>query len=196
MSHLLTQSALLAGLCLTTNACHHVTPSVPAKAPMTTLNACASALHDLAWGDFSAWHGLSDACTTDDAVAALGHYIGGDRAGNLGGSPTRYRIYPATRVSPHGVYVWDEGDHLVLVRLHDVQDVRPPLDQVGEPEAKDISRLTGFQTQWIYAARGLTLHVDDDTGAITSVYAYSPMALSAFRASWLSRIEIRRIPIQ
>jgi hypothetical protein len=89
--------------------------------------------------------------------------------------------------APHGIYVWDVNDRLVLIRIHDVTATRPALEQLGEPEARDVSKMPGFKTQWIYAVRGLTLHVDDDTGATAFLYAYPPMTLAEFRASWLSR---------
>jgi hypothetical protein len=154
---------------------------------MTTPHDCAAALRALAHGDYTQWHGLTDDCTTAEAVAAFGPQDGADRAGDLGGSPTRYRIYPATAAAPHGVYAWDVNDRLVLIRLHDVAAPRRPLAQLGEPEARDLSTLPGFKTQWIYAAGGLTLHIDDDTGATAFLYAYRPMMLAEFRAPGSAR---------
>ena len=161
---------------------------------MSTTYDCTVVLAALVRGDYTPWRGLTDACTTANAVAAFGHQEGPDRSGDLGGSPTRYRIYPATKAAPHGVYVWDVEDRIVLVRLHEVTAASPVRDQLGEPEARDRSQMPGFKTQWIYASRGLTLHIDDDTNEIAFLYAYRPMTLDAFRASWLSRVEIRRIP--
>jgi hypothetical protein len=184
----------IAGLCALQIRCTPGSQSDTAKDPMTTTHDCTLALRALASGDYAPWHGLTDDCTTAQAVAAFGHQDGADRTGELGGSPTRYRIYPPTAAAPHGVYVWDENDRIALVRLHEVAATRPIADQLGEPEARDVSKMPGFKTQWVYASRGLTLHVDDDTGAIAFVYAYRPMTVDAFRASWLSRVEIRRTP--
>jgi len=78
--------------------------------------------------------------------------------------------------------------------LHGVTATQPLPDQLGEPEARDSSKMPGFKTQWIYASRGLTLHIDDNSGNIAFVYAYRPMTVDEFRASWLSRVEIRRTP--
>jgi hypothetical protein len=162
---------------------------------MTTTNDCTASLRALAAGEYASWHGLIDHCTTAHAVAALGKPPGGaDQVGNLGGSPTRYRIYPGTLVAPHGIYVWDVDDRLVLVRIHEATLVRPILDQLGTPEAQEPSRMPGFKTQWIHASRGLTLHVDDDTGEVAFLYAYRPMTVDEFRNSWLSQVEIHRTP--
>jgi hypothetical protein len=57
-------------------------------------------LRALANGDYTKWHGLTDDCTTAEAVAAFGAQDGADRTGDLGGSPTRYWIYPATAAAP------------------------------------------------------------------------------------------------
>jgi hypothetical protein len=184
----------IVGLCTLQVGCPPGPLGDTAKDPMTTTNDCTAALRALASGDYAPWHGLTDDCTTAHAVAAFGHQEGTDRTGDLGGSPTRYRIYPATAAAPHGIYVWDVNDRIVLLRLHEVAATRPIRDQLGEPEARELSKMPGFKTQWVYASRGLTLHVDDDTGAIAFLYAYRPMTVNEFRASWLSRVEIRRTP--
>lgn len=68
----------------------------------------------------------------------------------------------------------------MLIRLHDVAAVRPALEQPGELEARDLSKIPGFKTQWIHAARGLTLH---NIGVIALLYTHRPMTLAEFRAS-------------
>jgi len=163
---------------------------------MTTTHDCTLALRALASGDYAPWHGLGDACTTTQALAALGQPQSGDLTGDVGGSPTRYRIYPGTAVVPDGIYVWDVDDRIMLIRLHAVAATRPISDQLGEPDARQPSNMPGFKTQWVYASRGLTFHVDDGTGDIAFVYAYRPMTTDEFRASWLSRVEIRRTPVR
>jgi hypothetical protein len=191
-------STVLAAIALfaSQTGCPPSTPLDAPKDPMTIARDCTTALRALAHGNFTLWRGLTDDCTTAAAVAALGPQNGADRTGDLGGSPTRYRIYPATTAAPHGVYVWDVNERIVLVRVHDAVAAKPALEQLGEPEARDLSKMPGFKTQWIYASRGLTLHVDDDTGVTSFLYAYQPMTLAEFRASWLSQVEIRRIPAQ
>lgn len=52
--------------------------------------------------------------------------------------------------------------------------------------------MPGFETMWIWASRGLTLHVDDKSGAIAWLDAYVPMTVDEFRASWMARVELHR----
>lgn len=159
----------------------------------STANPCVEPLKKLASGDFTIWHGLGTACSRVDVTKALGESKNDvDLYGNIGGSPTIYRIYPAVSASPHDAIVWYVEDLAVALRMHTVTPARPIEDQLGAPEAKDPSRMPGFKTMWIYASRGLTLHIDDGTGAIAWLYAYRQMTLEAFRTSWLSRVEIRR----
>jgi hypothetical protein len=162
-----------------------------AAAPAPT--SCIEPLRTLAHGDYTAWQGLGANCTRADVSAALGASQDDiDHYGNLGGTPTAYRIYPGTAVSPYGVYVWYVENKAVALAMHTITLLRPIEEQLGAPEAKGPSRMPGFKTQWIYASRGLTLHIDDDTGAVAWLYAYRPMTLDEFRASWLSRVEILR----
>jgi hypothetical protein len=180
--------------------CHRTAPASPEPA-MTDpdapqLTACAIALRGLAAGDYAAWHGLSDACTTADATAALGAHDGIDRTGFPGGSPTRYRVYPSSAGAPSGLHVYDVDDRIVLVIAGPAQPAHPLVDLLGEPDAKDPSQMPGFKTMWTWAARGLTLHVDDDSGEVAWLYAYAPMTLEAFRASWLPTVEIHRTPVR
>ena len=58
------------------------------------------------------------------------------------------------------------------------------------------SRMPGFKTMWIWASRGLTLHRDDSSGAVAWLYAYPPMTVDAFRASWLAKVEIHRTRVR
>lgn len=157
--------------------------------------SCRDALRGLAAGDYRAWHGLPDGCTTDDAAAALGPQERGDLVGNLGGSPARYRIHPASAGAPYGLYIYDVDDNVVLISTHDARPARPITEQLGEPEAREPSQMPGFKTQWIWASRGLTLHVDDVTGAVAWLYAYRPMTVDDFHRSWMSGVEIHRTPV-
>ena len=152
---------------------------------------CAVALRALATGDYGGWHGLTEACTTEDAAAALGQ--GSEyQTGFPGGSPTRYRVHPASVGAPHGLNVYDVDDRVVLVVTHDGVPARRLEAQLGPPEAKRPSRMPGFKTMWIWASRGLTLHVDDNSGNVAWLYAYAPMTVDAFLASWMANVEIHR----
>lgn len=158
-----------------------------------TATSCIEPLKKLASGDYTIWQGLGSACKRADVNTALGEsQSDADMYGNLGGSPTVYRIYPGVSASPHGAIVWYVEDIAVALQMHTVAPARPIEEQLGAPEAKDPSRMPGFKTMWIYASRGLTLHIDDGTGAIAWLYAYRQMTLDEFRSSWLSRVEIHR----
>lgn len=164
-------------------------PTAVAESP------CVVALRGLGAGDYTGWTGLTAACTTADAAAALG--AGGpDMSGSPGGSPTRYRVHPASAGAPYGLQVYDVQDRVVLVTTHDAVPARALLSQLGEPEAKVPSRMPGFKTMWIWASRGLTLHVDDKSGAVAWLYAYAPMTVDEFRASWMAKVEIHRTRVR
>lgn len=153
--------------------------------------ACATALRALATGDYGGWSGLAADCTTDDAEAALGAG-GADQTGFPGGSPTRYRTHPASAGAPFGLQVYDVDGRIVLVTTHDAVPAGKPEALLGPPEAKAPSRMPGFATMWIWASRGLTLHIDDRSGKVTWLYAYAPMTAEAFRASWMAKVEMHR----
>lgn len=132
--------------------------AAPLEVPMNdTDHDCSRALRALADGDYAGWPGLTDTCTT----AALGPAPGGDRSGDLGGSPTRYRVHAPSPGAPHGLYVYDVAERVVLVSTHGARPVRPLSGQLGEPDARLPSRMPGFKTIWLRAARGLALHLDD-----------------------------------
>lgn len=159
--------------------------------------SCVEPLRRLVQGDFALWRGLAGDCDRAAVARALGvSQNEEDLCGYPGGVPTGYRIYPATAAAPYGVFVWYEEDRAVALQIHSFTPERPVLEQLGEPEARELSRMPGFKTQWIYASRGLTLHIDDDTGAVAWLYGYRPMSLDAYRASWLFRVEILRHRIQ
>ena len=162
----------------------------PSIQPITS---CMESLRNLARGDYTMWHGLEPACTRADVSAAFGESKSDtDLYGNPGGAPTLYRAYPGVPASPYGAIVWYVGDMAVALQMHTVTPARPIEDQLGNPDAKDPSRMPGFKTMWIYASRGLTLHIDEGTGAIAWLYAYRQMTLAEFRSSWLSRVHILR----
>jgi hypothetical protein len=158
-----------------------------------TDKSCIEPLRRLAQGDYKAWQGFGSHCTQ----AQVGMALGGsgddvDHYGNLDGQPSKYYIYPDTAASPHGAVVWFEEGRAVALEMHTVTPRWPIDEQLGEPQAKDPSRMPGFKTQWIYASRGLTLHIDDDTGGVAWLFAYNPMTMETYRSSWLSRVEILR----
>jgi hypothetical protein len=156
---------------------------------------CVVALRELAAGEYDGWPGLTNACTTADAVAALGPG-GADMTGFSGGSPTRYRSHPKSAAAPYGLDVYDVQDRIVYVVAHDLVAKRPPEEMLGPPEHEQRSEMPGFKTMWIWASRGLTLHVDNDTGKVAWLYAYAPMTVDAFRSSWMAKVEIHRTRVR
>lgn len=156
---------------------------------------CVESLRRLVQGDFSAWYGLSTDCSRARVGEALGQSQDDiDLYSYLGGVSSRYRIYPGK--VPHSVYVWYEDDCAVALQTHSVTPVSPIEEQLDEPDVRERSRLPGAKTQWIYASRGLTLHVDTATGAIARLSAYHPMSLAEYRISWLYRVEALRHHIE
>ena len=155
--------------------------------------SCVESLQKLCEGELTGWHGFHSSCSRDDVTKALGAGKNEEPMyGNLGGSPAIYFQYSNITASPYEVTVWYIDGRAVALEMHTVTIQPPFAEQLGEPEAKDISRMPGFKTMWIYASRGLTLHVDDHTGKIAWLYAFHPMTLEEFRNSWLSKVEIRR----
>lgn len=158
--------------------------------------SCIEQLRRLILGDFFNWYGLPTRCSRTLMAEALGQsQWDTDLYAKIGGISTRYRIYLG-KVSPHGIYVWYEQDSAVALQTHSVTPICSITEQLGEPEAKEISRMLGLKMQWIYSSRGLTLHIDKQTGAIAWLNAYRPMALDEYRSSWLYRVEMLRQRIE
>lgn len=156
---------------------------------------CVTALRALAEGALDQWHGLADTCTRSHAERALGSPAA-ERAGNLGGSPTMFAEYPAHTGAPNGVTIWHVDERLVFVRIQGAVPSAPVQELLGEPEATMPSRMRRSLVQHVHASRGLTLHVHRATGEIAFLMGYAPMSLDAYRASWISQTELRRIPMQ
>src|SRR5579863_9721918 len=131
---------------------------------MTEPNRCTVSLQALASGSLADWTGLSPDCTRQTAQEAFGESgMTQDSVGSLNGSPTGYRAYPAAPAAPNGILVWFVEDQIVLIRIQ--EPTLPPLESLlGKPEATAVSQLHAIHTQWIYASRGLTAHVQNQTG--------------------------------
>ncbi|MHB8750765.1 MAG: hypothetical protein ACYDBJ_16445, partial [Aggregatilineales bacterium] len=108
-------------------------------------------------------------------------------------SPTGSGADPAAPAAPTGILVWFVEDLIVLIRIQEPK--LPPLESLlGKPETTALSQLHAFHTQWIYATRGLTAHVQNQTGKVAWLFAYRPMTAAAFLASWMSQVSMTRIP--
>ena len=150
------------------------------------------AIRALAAGEYERWHGVQpgmDAATVDEALGSASP----EQSGRLGGLPAVYRVYPATDGAPFGVQVWFEAERVAAFEIRE-PPLRVPLDeQLGEPEARAPSGLGGSYRQWVYAGRGLTVHVSRVTGEALRVYAYPACPTERFLEHPLSRVERRRI---
>lgn len=173
----------------------HARPMLPTAAPDATAPPCLTALRGLAAGDYREYRGLAATCTIADADRALGA-AGPPQTGFPGGSPTRYRTYPPSAGAPAGLQVYDVDGAVTLIIARDAVPADTLDAMLGAPEAKQASRVPGFKTMWIWASRGLTLHRDDSSGAVAWLYAYPPMTVDAFRASWLAKVEIHRTRVR
>jgi len=155
---------------------------------------CVATLTGLAQGKLGTWHALTAGCSRAHAEKALGPSKGDDSMGDLGGTPTPYRSYPATAAAPEGIRVWFRDQHIVLVGVPHPTLAEPLETSLGAPEGKERSLLASGATQWIYATRGVVVHTwPSQMTKPFQVYAFPPMSLDEFLRSWLAKIEIRRI---
>lgn len=152
--------------------------------------ACRDALAAFAELTLDRWHGLPP-CTAADVVAALGP--DGTAWQGPQGRIVRYpgRVDRMTELEVH--FQQDRAAHLIGFgpRLTP-QDL---LSLLGAPEARAPSRLLEPQNeQWIYATRGLTVHVDATTHAPGRIYGYPAMTVEQFEQSDLFFVETREEP--
>jgi hypothetical protein len=155
---------------------------------------CVAALRLLAEGRLDEWNGLPAGCTKDAAESAVGpSERGPDGVTILDGTPTAFRRYPAQPAAPHGVQVWLRDDVIFGVEIASPRLSKPPADLLGPPEAKERSGIGSSHMQWIYARRGLVLHVQNITNSTVMLYAFAPCTLAQFRTLPWGRVEIRRV---
>ncbi|HXZ58037.1 MAG TPA: hypothetical protein VEG40_10670 [Gaiellaceae bacterium] len=130
--------------------------------------------------DFTSWSGFPERLTLDElegVVLAAG--VGG--RGSLGAERRETRWVAAeSRVYERGLRVWTDGDEVVLIQGEH------PLDAAGAPAvAPELGRpeLTGDTLlgdvtlpggELVYAARGLTLHVNPGNGLLLGALGFAP----------------------
>ena len=154
---------------------------------------CVAALRLLAAGHLNDWNGLPSGCTSTDAETAFGSSGNSpDGAARLDGTLTAFRRYPAQPAAPHGVQVWFRDDVILGVEISGPQLPGSPADLLGPPEAKERSGIGSIHSQWIYASRGLVLHVQDITNVTVRMYGFAASTLEGFRTLPWGRVEIRR----
>jgi hypothetical protein len=168
---------------------------IPADDAVPASNDCIDGLRALAQGDYTSWRGLGPDCHRAAVAQALGApATEQDMVGHLGGSPTGYRVYPETVAAPSGVFVWFVDQDAVYLRI---QGPAPPSAiraQLGDPEAELASQMPGYNVQWVYASRGLSIHLDPDSETPSWLYAFAPTRVEEFEASWMSKSAMRRTP--
>lgn len=158
---------------------------------------CALMLRAMADGRLNEWQGLPANCTKADAEAALGpSEAGPDGVAALEGSLAAFRRYPPTSAAPHGVQIWLRDDAVFAVEIMSPHLPRPFTELLGEPEAKERSAVGSVHTQWIYASRGLVLHVQNITNEVVRLYGFASCTLDDFRQLPWGRIEVRRVPLR
>lgn len=115
----------------------------------------------LADGRWSAWRGLTTTTAAQAMETQLGPALDTEpKGGVFGGSPTMFRRWPPRPGAPQGLTVWFEGDLVVGI---DVPSAARNAEDADLPAADaDLdSRVSGHHRQWVWAARGLVLHVTD-----------------------------------
>lgn len=151
--------------------------------------ACRDMLVAFAEMKLDRWRGLPP-CTAADVVAALGS---DDTAWQ--GPYGRVVRYPGRAGRTAGLEVHfrdDRAAHLIgfgpRLTPAEIQSL------LGPPEARSPSRLfEPLNEQWIYAARGLTFHVDVATQEPGRVYGYPAMTVEQFKQSDLFFVEAHEV---
>jgi hypothetical protein len=140
---------------------------------------CHDAIVAFAEMKLDRWRGLP-ACTHDDLAAALGPG-GPDWNDGFG----RAHIYPGRAATPYGITVHFRGDRAAFAIASGEALAAASIEaMLGPPEARAPSRLFEPQNeQWIYASRGLALHVAVVSHAPLRVYGYEPTSVEQFQQS-------------
>jgi len=161
-----------------------------------TTSDCSRSLRALADGQWDAWHGLSAGCSRADVEAGLGpSEAGPDGVALLDGTLTAFRRYPPSGAAPFGAQVWFHDRGVYGVEIMSPALTRAFTEMLGEPEVKERSGLGGTYTQWIYASRGLALHVNA-AGTVVRTYGFAACTIDAFRQLPWGRVEVRRQPLR
>src|SRR6185369_6902255 len=67
---------------------------------------------------------------------------------------------------------------------------------LGAAEAKLPSLLSQDWDQWVYASRGLSLHVERKTQKVAALFAYPTMSVEEFRNTDISRVAKSEDPVE
>lgn len=150
---------------------------------------CENAIRALAAGRIERWQGLPEGCTRADVERALSYVPPAAGASVAQGSFE----YPPTSGAPHGVDLEYADDEVLYVVIVDPKI--PSAEQtLGRPDGVIPSRLEGAKEQWVYASRGLSVHMDRWEPGVVRLYAFAPTTLEEFQDSALSQVKTRRYP--
>ncbi len=150
---------------------------------------CENSLTALAAGELDTFKGIGK-CGRVDAEMALG---------SSGDTPSKfeqfgeYRVY---RSSKGSVLVWFISDDIRVAQILYPKLARPVDQLIGEPEAKVKSELSAEWDQWIYARRGLTLHVKRGTSEVVTLFAYKPTTVDEFLKTDIARVAKSEAPLE
>jgi hypothetical protein len=150
---------------------------------------CGAHLAALARAEIDAFRGLG-ICGRIDAENTLG---------SSGDKPSRfeqlgeYRVYSA---GGNSILVWFVADNIRVIQLLYPKLPRPLEALLGPPGANAASQLSADWDQWIYADRGLTAHVNRETGEVVTLFAYKPTTVAEFLRSDIARVSKSESPLE
>jgi len=147
--------------------------------PRVPDDGCQRALLALANGELAVFRG-TDGCTRADADRAFGVTGRADEHGLFGKQQT-YRVTGLGWERYLQIAFAADGA-LDAIVIHNAEIPADAIAALGAPEARHRSGLGPDHEQWVYASRGLTLHVDvfDQRGAV--LVAYRRMTAAEFLA--------------
>lgn len=130
--------------------------------------------------DFASWSGLPERLTLGELEGVvLAPDVSG--AGRLGADRYEARWVAAeSRVYESGLRVWTGGDEVLLIQGdHPVDAAGAPAvaPDLGEPELTGdtlLGDITLRGGELVYAARGLTLHVNPGNGLLLGALGFAP----------------------
>ncbi len=151
--------------------------------------ACQQRLATLARGDLPSFDGVGK-CGRIDAEKALG---------DSGTAPSKFEQFGEYRVYKHGketLMVWFLADDIRVIQLLYPKLGKPVASLLGQPQTKIKSQLSPEWEQWVYASRGLTLHVKRASAEPVVLFAYGSTSVEEFLKSDIARVARTESPVE
>jgi hypothetical protein len=151
--------------------------------------ACQQRLGLLARGELTQFEGVVK-CGRVDAEKVLG---------DSGKAPSKFEQFGEYRVYKHGkdtLLVWFLADDIRVIQLLYPKLGAPLPTLLGAPQTKIKSQLSPEWEQWVYANRGLTLHVKKTSGEPVVLFAYAPSTVEEFLKSDVARVARTETPVE